>query len=57
MISDHLGERVHLLKPNFLAPSPAQVAQIGLRRLQRGEVEDVNHLEPFYIRSSQVGVG
>ena len=57
MITDHFGEEAHLLSPNPLAPSPTIVASLGLLKLKKGEVEDVEKLEPLYIRPSQVEVG
>jgi tRNA threonylcarbamoyladenosine biosynthesis protein TsaB len=56
LIVDHFGVKAHFLTPNPLSPAPVKVAALGLQSLKRGEVEDVNYLEPLYIRPSQVEV-
>jgi tRNA threonylcarbamoyladenosine biosynthesis protein TsaB len=57
LIVDHFEERAHFLNPNPLSPAPLKVAVLGLLSLKKGEVEDVNYLEPLYIRPSQVEAG
>lgn len=45
-----------LPKPHLVMPRAANVAMLGLKRLQSGEADDVMTLEPLYIRRSEAEV-
>lgn len=42
--------------PPLALPRASQVALLGVRRLQNGEVDDVNSLVPIYVRASEAEV-
>ena len=52
-LSDHLGENACFALNDQSFPSGAGVARMGIRKLARGETEDIANLEPLYIRMSE----
>lgn len=55
-IEDVLGERAVFGTPEMMAPSPAHVAQLGLRNALRGEFLDAAAIAPRYCRRSEAEV-
>lgn len=48
-----LGKKAHFLSPNPPTPKPSSIALLGISKLLKGETEEVDGLEPLYLRPSQ----
>ena len=51
-LGDALGERVIFLPPARCEPSAAEVALCGFLRLERGDDDSLDDLEPIYLRDA-----
>lgn len=52
-ISDILGELAHFFSPEIMGARASILGFLALEKLRRGESDDVDTLEPLYIRESQ----
>lgn len=52
-ITDSMHDRAVFAPPEKMAPSPANVALLGMKKASRGEFTDPLGLVPFYIRRSE----
>ncbi len=52
-ISKQLGDLAHFLSPEIMGVRASIVAFLALERLRKGECDDVDTLEPLYIREAQ----
>jgi len=52
-ITDSMRDRAVFAPPEKTAPSPANVASLGMKKASRGEFSDPIRLVPFYIRRSE----
>ena len=53
---DDLPLHIQLAAPHLCMPRAANVALLGLGRLQKGEEDNLMDLEPFYVRRSEAEV-
>ncbi|GAB4411129.1 MAG: tRNA (adenosine(37)-N6)-threonylcarbamoyltransferase complex dimerization subunit type 1 TsaB [Thermodesulfovibrionales bacterium] len=56
MISGIAGEKAIFPAPQFMVPSPANVAYLGLKKAMNGELSEPVSLVPFYIRKSEAEI-
>lgn len=55
-IVSHMGEKALFASPEKMAPSPANVACIGIQKALRGEFAEPVNLVPFYLRRSEAEI-
>ena len=55
-VRELLGGRSLIMDANPPTRRPGLLAHIGSRRLQRGEVDNINTLEPLYLRQPSISV-
>jgi tRNA threonylcarbamoyladenosine biosynthesis protein TsaB len=55
-IVSHMGERAAFASPEKMAPSPANVACIGIQKALIGEFSEPVNLVPFYLRRSEAEI-
>ena len=55
-IVSHMGERAVFASPEKMAPSPANVACIGIQKALIGEFSEPVNLVPFYLRRSEAEI-
>ena len=55
-IVSHMGEKALFASPEKMAPSPANVACIGIQKALRGEFSEPVNLVPFYLRRSEAEI-
>jgi tRNA threonylcarbamoyladenosine biosynthesis protein TsaB len=53
LLADLLGKRAVFASKRFRHPRAAAVGHIGLRLLAQGQADDLDELEPLYVRSSE----
>jgi tRNA A37 threonylcarbamoyladenosine modification protein TsaB len=51
-----MGEKALFASPEKMAPSPANVACIGMQKALRGEFAEPVNLVPFYLRRSEAEI-
>jgi tRNA threonylcarbamoyladenosine biosynthesis protein TsaB len=56
MITDVLGDDALYPPPQYMIPSPSNVAYLGLRKARSGEISDPKSLIPLYIRKSEAEI-
>jgi tRNA threonylcarbamoyladenosine biosynthesis protein TsaB len=52
-ITKYLGERAIIASPEKMAPSPENIAILGIKKALNGEFSELRSLVPFYIRKSE----
>lgn len=55
-ITNIAGENAFFPPPQFMLPSPANVAHLCLKKAARGELADPATLAPFYLRKSEAEI-
>ncbi len=55
-IVNALGDRALFAQPQIAAPSPSNVAYLGMRKAQKGEFDDPVSLVPLYLRRSEAEI-
>ncbi len=53
LMMELLGKKVLFASAHFRHPRASAVGRLGLRRLARGQADDLDRLEPLYVRPSQ----
>lgn len=48
--------RFHIRQPNLPTPPASLIALMGLERIERGELDDILSLEPFYLRRTDAEI-
>ncbi len=54
LIIEHMGKDVLLAPPHLWHISAANIGILGLKRLKKGDVDDILSLEPIYLRPPEI---